>query len=115
MGLGKRFVKWLSRRGNFGGTARTIGNQYRVMQAGDPQASRQQILRQIVEFRHTIIPYSSEQKRRLNNAAAYARTLTDFVMEVVLAEDSTYERELGNMGPLSREVVKEELRKLGLE
>jgi len=115
MGLGKRFAKWLSRKGNFGGTARTIGNQYRIMRDGDPQAPRQQILRQIVDFRHAIIPYSSEQKRRLYNAAAYAGTLTDFVMEVVLAEDNTYERELGNMGPLSREVVREELKKLGLD
>ena len=114
MGLAKRFGKWISRKGNFGGTARTIGNQYKLMREADTETPRDEILNQIVEFRHAIIPYSAEQKRRLYSAAANARTLTDFVMEIVLAEDNTYEHELGRMAELSREVVREELEKLGL-
>jgi hypothetical protein len=54
------------------------------------------------------------QKARLCSAAARSPTLTDFVMEIVLAEVNTYQHEIGDMAQISREVVREELEKLGL-
>lgn len=113
-GLGRWFAKWAARRGNFGGTARTIGNQYRIMRGSDTDTPRPEILKQIVELRYAILPYRSVQKARLCSAAAGGPTLTDFVMEIVLAEVNTYQREIGDMAQISREVVREELEKLGM-
>jgi len=114
MGLRRWFGKAVARRGNFGQTAKTIGNQYWVMRQANPDTARPEILRQIVEFRHAIVPYSAVQRARLHSAAAANPTLTEFVMAVVLAESGTYEHELGRLAELSREVVKEELSKCGL-
>jgi len=114
MSLRRRLAKRAIRKGNFGGTARTIGNQYKMMRASEPETSRQDTLRQIVDFRNAILPYSAEQGKRLYSKAMRDPTLTDFVMEIVLAEADTEARELGESLPLAREVIEEELEKLGL-
>jgi len=108
------FWRWVAKYGTYGQTARTIGRQFAALRARFPERTQRDILREIAQLRHAAVPYTNTQRTRIGQAAWREDTsLEGFVMTVVLAESNLYEHDVPRAA-MFREVVREELARLGL-
>jgi len=110
------FAEWLARKGTVGETARTVGQQYLALKRENPQDDDAKIFGSIIMVRGKAVRYPFDQFSALVSAAANARSLTEFVTDIVLVESNQTASELGER-PLQAIVgaVATELAKLGLE